>query len=506
MPAIDWTNHGLHLTLAAVGVVLILLGIVFHFVLSARLKALAVLVGIGGGLTAGIALGLHLIPIAPPADHGKAAEPSPPEPISQSPPILAPTTPEWLDRFRQVTPVERMGLLVRLPDGAAAWYTVERGDVASVLERGTLESADNADMVCKVHARKPSSSVATIIKWVVDDEATVKKGQLLIELDDSELQEQLQAQKIRVEQKKAELVRIQKQAELDIEQAQLTLERAGHQLTLAERDWKAYRGEDADRKKGLELQIKEARQLVKTRDFQRTTTKARTEADRQAARADLDAETARVKELEADIANCKMYAPRDGQVVHYLSEVYRGPIVGAGEPVLEGQKLLCIPDLSKMQVQVHIPQAQIARVRHGQTAAVRVDAFPDRTLAAKVERIGQVPERRRDRKVYPVTITLTDKLPGLRPGMNSEVRIEAEPRRNVLRVPVSALLYSGRKAVCFVRSGKEIQEREVVVGLGDKDFVEVVDGLKEGELVLRDLRAAAKQLGDGSNKGVAREK
>jgi RND family efflux transporter MFP subunit len=488
MPAIDWSNPSIHLVLAASGGLLILIGLLFYFLLAARLKVLALVVGVGGGVVAGLALGLHLIPAPSPSDDQK---------LVQTPPTPAPTTQELLDRFRKASPTERMTWLRRLPGSAAAWHMVERGNVtSSLVERGVLESSDVAEVVCKVHESNSSTKIASTIKWVIDEGTMVKKGQLLLELDDSELQDRLKAQKTAVEQKKAEQVQVQKQAEIDVEHAELTLEQAKQQLTLAQRDLKGNKGSDLDRKKGLELQVKQAQLLVKTRDFQASTAKARVAEARKAAQSALDTEIARVKELESDIANCKMNAPRDGLVIFHVPEDRHPFVLAQGEPVREGQKLLYLPDLSKMQVKVNVPEALIARVQRDQKAAIRVDAFPGLSLAGQVAKIATVGERWGDAKTYPVTIPLAGKTQQLKPGMSAEVRIQVEPRVNVLRVPGSALLGTGRDTICYVKAGEEVQERQVIAGLRDNAFVEIQQGLKEGEQVLRDPRALAKQLAE----------
>jgi RND family efflux transporter MFP subunit len=498
MPAIDWSSPGLVLVLAASGAVLIVLGVLFYFLPPARIKGLALAVGVAGGLAVGTALGLRLVPAAPPASTGPVPEPPPTASRAPTPPVSAATT-NALERFRKLTPAERMTLLAQLPDSAAAWHTVRRGDVDTLVERGVLESADNAEILVKVHGRRPGGT-ASIIKWIIDDGATVKKGQLLVELNDAELREQLKAQQITLEQKKADQALIRKQAELDVEQAQLAVEEAQHQLVLAQRDVKAYTGSDAERKKGLELKVKEAAQLVKSRDFQTTTAKSRAQAARDAAQKALDAETAQRKELEADIAACKMYAPRDGIVFFYVSERSRWPeggkhFVFKGEAVKEGQKLMDLPDLSKMQVHTRIRESQIAFVRADQTASVRVDAFPDRTLTGKVASVATVAAMHHpwEDVVYPVSISLPDEKLGLKPGMSAVVRIRVEPHRNVPRVPLQALI-AGRSPVCFVKVGERIEERPVTTGLSEGDFVEITSGLKEGDEVLSNPRDVARRL------------
>src|SRR5262245_17544575 len=94
----------------------------------------------------------------------------------------------------------------------AAYYLIGRGPSArtdlvthrvgyenlqlTITERGALEAADNRDVYCRVKARSQQSTVATTIKWVIDDGSLVKPGQLLVELDDSGLGEQQKNQKI----------------------------------------------------------------------------------------------------------------------------------------------------------------------------------------------------------------------------------------------------------------------------------------------------------------------
>ncbi len=103
----------------------------------------------------------------------------------------------------------------------------------------TLESAENNEIICKVKARSVGSTTATTIRWVIDDGSTVKKGDKVIELDDSALKDQLDAQRILMEQAKGdfeiaeEAYRIQlSQNESDIETAKLAIE--VKQLTLDE--------------------------------------------------------------------------------------------------------------------------------------------------------------------------------------------------------------------------------------------------------------------------------
>ena len=428
MAAIDWTSPAIVLLLITVGIMLFLQGVLFYFLPPARIKRLALAVAVAGGLAVGTALSLHLISVVSHADSERTVTPSIPEDYVPTLARLTGTT-SALERFRQATPAERMTLLNRLPGGPAtgrtAWYTVQRGDVDTLVEHGGLDCADTAEIRVKVHARKPGEEAA-VIKWIVDNGATVKKGQLLVELDDTELTGLLKAQKVAVDKAKANLLQAQQQAENDSERARRAL---------------------------------------------------------------LDAEIAHLKEIENDIANCKMYAPRDGLVGYCIPERWRVSWgrwrLDPGDSVYQTQRLLYMPDRSKMQVVVYVHESQIALVHCNQTAIVWLDDDLSR-FTGKVARIGPVSEERGDAKLYPVQVALTNEKQKLRPG-SAEICIRVEPQHNVLRVPGTALV--GREPlVCFVQSHGVVEERPVTIGLWGADYVEITSGLKEGDQVLRHPR------------------
>src|SRR5262249_3943707 len=103
----------------------------------------------------------------------------------------------------------------------------------TIVERGALESAENNDIICRVKAGTKGSTVASSIKWVIDDGSHVKRGDLLVELDDSGLQEQLKTQKITMDTAEAKKIQaeeaykiVQSQNESDIKSAEITLQLA----------------------------------------------------------------------------------------------------------------------------------------------------------------------------------------------------------------------------------------------------------------------------------------
>jgi HlyD family secretion protein len=124
---------------------------------------------------------------------------------------------------------------------------------------------------------------------------------------------------------------------------------------------------------------------------------------------------------------------------------------------------------------------------------VRVDAFPATVSKGKVAQVSPTAAAadwaRADVKVYPVTVSLDDTPPGLKPSMSAEVRIATGEKKGVLLVPARAVLGIGTGRYCFVKTDKELVEREVVTGASDGANVEITAGLQEGDVVLADPSA-----------------
>ena len=112
-----------------------------------------------------------------------------------------------------------------------------------IVERGALESAENSDIVCRVKAGAKGSTIATTIKWVIDDGTRVDKGQLLVQFDDAGLQEQLKNQNNTVNQAKAALVSAEENVLIVESQNFSEMETAKTSKILAELDLRKYLGE-----------------------------------------------------------------------------------------------------------------------------------------------------------------------------------------------------------------------------------------------------------------------
>src|SRR5262249_30529341 len=133
---------------------------------------------------------------------------------------------------------------------------------------------------------------------------------------------------------------------------------------------------------------------------------------------------ARLPEIEEQIKACKIVAPKDGWVVYYVPEQARKrfehAIVAQGEPVREGQKLLQIPDLTRMVVNTRVPEGLVHHLHNAkpgdqanwQRATIQVDAFPGKILQGHVQSVDTRPANQdffaSDVKVYKTLIQLDE--------------------------------------------------------------------------------------------------
>jgi HlyD family secretion protein len=205
------------------------------------------------------------------------------------------------------------------------------------------------------------------------------------------------------------------------------------------------------------------------------------ESDAATSRAALDA-------VRDELARTEVRAPAAGFVV--LHEIHFGNVkrrARAGDTIWQGQPVLYLPDLSRMVVKTQVREEDLHKLKPGQPATVRVDAYPDARFEAEVSTVGvlavESPVANHAGKHFQVGITLREGDSRLRPGMTARVSVVADRVEKALVVPVAALHYEGADPVCFVFDGRGLAPRKVRAGRRSDDVVEISTGLSEGERV-----------------------
>ncbi|MCC6245176.1 MAG: efflux RND transporter periplasmic adaptor subunit [Gemmatimonadaceae bacterium] len=168
-------------------------------------------------------------------------------------------------------------------------------------------------------------------------------------------------------------------------------------------------------------------------------------------------------------------APVDGIVTRYD--------VAPGELVEPQRELFTITDLSTVWVMGDIYEQDVARVRAGTDAQVRVDAYPNRPFSGKLTYVSSVIDPKTRTAKARVVVPNVDG--ALKLDMFARVAVPTPDRREALTVPAIAVQYVEDQAIVFVRRDDgRFARRNVVIGAASGDVVEIRDGLKVGEVVV----------------------
>ncbi len=200
------------------------------------------------------------------------------------------------------------------------------------------------------------------------------------------------------------------------------------------------------------------------------------------------------EDLQVQLDSCVVRAEKPGLVAYgggndnyYNSRYYEA--ISEGAALKTGQPIITIPDMAKLAVDVQIHESHIKKIHLGQKALITVDAVPDQTLTGAVSKVAVLPDSNASRynpslKVYPSTITIEGSHEWLKPGMNAKVEIIVNELDDVVYVPVQSIFVEDDRHYVFVEQGGTKSRRRVIIGEHNDDFIEIVDGVEEGESIL----------------------
>jgi HlyD family secretion protein len=293
-------------------------------------------------------------------------------------------------------------------DDVAPEYTtaaVSRGDVVETVEAtGTLQAVTTVQVGTQVSG--------TIQSLHADFNSQVRKGQVIARLDPSLLQAQ-------VEQAEATIVRL----EADVERSKVALEdgevklRRAHQLLAA--------------------------QLIPAIDVENAQSTVRqAQASLKAAQAQVTQATGSLNQHRVNLSHSIITAPVDGIVISRNVDVGQTVAASMSAPTL----FVLAKDLTAMQVNASIDEADIGRIKPGQAVTFRVDAHPRDLFRGTVSQVRLEPTVVQNVVSYVTVIDVPNEELKLKPGMTANVTVEVERADNVLRVPNSALRFRPAQA------------------------------------------------------------
>ncbi len=406
-----------------------------------------------------------------------------------------------------------------------------------VTEQGEIESSSNIEVRCEVQSRNTGG---TSILDIVPEGTSVKKGERICRLDSSVLENERSQQQIAVNTAESTWIKAKStletakiareeylegtykkeeqtiQSEISVAEENLSRAQdyAAYSRRLATKGYVTALQLEADEfavaKAKMDLEAAKTK-LDVLRKYSRAKMVTQLEADIEAAEAALSsAESTRLLEkdklslIESQIKKCEILAPADGQVV-YANETNSGRgggqeiIIQAGTAVRERQVIVRLPDPHKMQVKVRVNESRVDRVREGQSASIKLDAFPDEELQGVLTRVEAYPTSGNwwsNVKEYATYVRIENPPEGrLRPGMTAQVQIHVEYLEDALQTPVQAIVEHGGKHYCLVETAPhQLTPREVNIGSTNDKFVVITSGLEPADQIVLNPRKFLDQV------------
>jgi len=244
----------------------------------------------------------------------------------------------------------------------------------------------------------------------------------------------------------------------------------------------------------LKSDVEQAREALERTKRKASADMVQAEAELKARQSEFERQKAKLEKVNDQINKCKITAPVAGMVVYATTGQRRrwsnAEPLEEGQQVRERQDLIHLPTDEAMMVEIKVHEASLRKVRQGMPVRVTTDAVPGKVFWGRVGKIGLLPDAAMafmnpDLKVYNTEIYIEGKAGGaLRPGMTCRAEIIIEQHADSLYVPVQSITRVGGKTVTYVQTPNGPERREVKVGLDNNRMIRVIEGLKEGELVL----------------------
>ena len=201
-----------------------------------------------------------------------------------------------------------------------------------------------------------------------------------------------------------------------------------------------------------------------------------------------DSSLQRLKNWDISEEQVKALA-RSGDAKRTLT--FRSPVAGIvtdkkavqGMRFMPGETLFQIADTSSVWIQADVFEQDIAAVHVGQRAKIRINAYPGEVFEGHIAYV--YPTLKAETRTVPVRIELPNPKGKLKPAMFADVDIPAGGAQPVLTVPASAVIDSGARQTVVVQLGEgRFEPRAVKLGQRGGEFVQVLEGVREGEMVV----------------------
>jgi HlyD family secretion protein len=381
---------------------------------------------------------------------------------------------------------------LRHSDGFKHEFRVRRGDIDwHLAARGRVEGATSQEI------KLASRIVGRLREVTVFDGDPVHRGQVVAILENDDLKAQVEQARASVARAQAELEKLRNGARPEerdavraqMQEAQAAADNARQNLERAQKLFKeggivsqALLDQDERDWKMAQARLESVRE-----NYKLITAPPRSE-DVAAAQAEVNLARAQLAQAQDNYDNTFVRSPVEGLVV----KRYMNPGESISYESLY-QPIVSVSDTTHLMVRAEIDETDIGKIRLGQRAAIRCDAFQGQTFYGRVVRISGGLGKKKIQTDNPTEKIDTDVLesfvevdPGspLRVGLRVDVYVQLAKKENVLIVPLRAVEFSDGAALVHARTVEGVRALPVRLGAQDGLNAEITEGVKEGDFVV----------------------
>ncbi|HUA01896.1 MAG TPA: efflux RND transporter periplasmic adaptor subunit [Candidatus Aquilonibacter sp.] len=434
--------------------------------------------------------------------------------------------------------------VVLLLGGITAYSIIKQNQGVVTVQTGQVAREDLTSLVTASGEIRPKNytnvlgeGIGKITDIVVKEGDYVKKGDVLLHLENVQPGADVQAQEASIDAAAAGL----QAAGANYDAAVASLAQRQSDLEKALLDWQ--RGQQLYRQQLIAKQEYDSDKATYDSSVAAVTSAQaqidQMRASREQARSNLEQNRAELRHTEDVLHKTTYTAPING-IVSYIA-VRVGENVVPGIQNAQGSFLMTISDMSIVTAEVKVDETDITSVRDGQPVEVSIDAIPDKTFTGHVTEVGELAILRtsgedsmtettantQEARDFKVVVTLDSPPSSLRPGLSATAKIQTAYRKDVIAIPIQALAERTQKELDEAKNGtsndvtlaasnsndannKEIQG-VFVVRNGKAEFVpvqtgvtgitdiEITGGLREGDTIVTGSFKALRSLKPGAS-------
>ncbi len=388
-------------------------------------------------------------------------------------------------------------LVLALAASGAAWWsaartkpttsnveTVRRGDLAlEVPILGSLGAARSVDITAPISNDPHMFKIAQMIP----EGTRVEAGQMVLEMDTQEINQKMTEYQAELAKNEEELKKRRLEHDVRLRDLRVALEEAKVKLETARHKLEADAGlMSALERKQFQVEFEQAELTSRLLTGKQSSLEQMAKAELSVFENNIAKIRIRVEQVAERQRECTVRAPIGGTLIYKL--LWGNTRRKVGDQTCHHEVIVQIPDLTTLRFEAMVEESDVGRVQVGQSVEIKLDALPEEKLTGHVAKVGTVLRMRRwdnPVKVVDAIIELDKRPEKLNPGMTASGRVEVARVTEALLVPARAVEEkAGQVLVKVPGIDGRPEVRVVKVGRRNQQFVEVVEGLQEGEKVI----------------------